>query len=534
MTLIRIVLGVCTYVASLAIAAPSTAPTDIPTASQRAQDKLSTTAAAWTTAIDSGDAVLQADVVQTPTARRMTFSVVANGKTAPLGSIIERDGFWFVDEDGKTAKYRPFEAPLTLPNLYLLRELAELHFVDAAEAKSLGQLASSEHGVATFRTPLSADVQDQVRNVLVNINSLAEQNPQLLDNAATRNQIRQMNDLLKNGVSRTIDANLGIVLEVHTLKMNVRTSGFHWLTSAQPPEVSVDGVKWSDMTDDLVTKTPGELIMIANNAMWHPSEQAGDMNACLLDLASGRLHRLPYRGVQSSTGCFSKDRKRVYVVGVDAQTGAMPLVEIDLQTGDNRPLGGELLAVGMTMAPTLSPDGKSLLVSHKNLSDGKLLEWETCLVDIASGNAKKIGQPMDASFLNWLPDGTGIILDVRDSRDMNKPSIDTISRMDLSGKITPIRSGRNPLLLADGKTILFADPTDNLWKTCDLTGQKVKLLGDGFTGHGFPSLAPDGQRILFIKFDKDAGPKPTIYKIGETTGKSVTDRPGLWAMPAWK
>src|SRR4051812_7994621 len=85
-----IVIGIALFVVtSLAAAAPSTTPADLPTAAARAQEKLSTTAAAWTTAIDAGDAVLQAEVVQTPSARRMTFSVIADAKTAPLGSIIE-------------------------------------------------------------------------------------------------------------------------------------------------------------------------------------------------------------------------------------------------------------------------------------------------------------------------------------------------------------------------------------------------------------------------------------------------------------
>jgi hypothetical protein len=533
MHLKNIAIGACLVTSLCLGASPSTAPSDFVSAGKQTQAKLATTTAAWNTAIDAGNAILQADVIQSPEASSMRFSVVADGKTIPIGSLIERGGFWYVDDMGAKAKFRPYEAPFAFSNVYLAYELAKPRFVQPSDARDMGQCTEILNGMATFRAPLAPQARDQILNVLSNFNAAAGQNPKILDNPGLRQQVKQLNDLLANGVLRRIDTTLGIISETHTAKLNVRTSGFHWLESAQPPELNIDGVKWIDLTSPLVSQHPEDLIMISNSFTWKPPQPAGDMNACILDLDNTLARRIPFHGVQSGTGCFSKDRQRVYVTAADIQSGAMPLYEIDLQTGENRRLGGDLLATGMSMLPVLSPDGKTLVVSHKDLATGEILEWDVCLVDIASGNAKVIGKPIDAAFFSWLPDQNGFIVDVRKSVDMNKPSQEMISRMDLDGKITPIHGGSQPLLLADGKTILYEDQADRLWKTCDLSGANEKPFGDGFPKHGFPALSPDGKRILFMKFDS-TGPKPMIFNLGETAGKPATTQPGLWAMPAWQ
>jgi Tol biopolymer transport system component len=70
--------------------------------------------------------------------------------------------------------------------------------------------------------------------------------------------------------------------------------------------------------------------------------------------------------------------------------------------------------------------------------------------------------------------------------------------------------------------------------TCDLEGKKETPFGNGRKSYGFPSPAPDGKRLLMMKFRADGGPEPVVIDL--TTGEegAVPHSGGLWAQPAWR
>ncbi len=148
-----------------------------------------------------------------------------------------------------------------------------------------------------------------------------------------------------------------------------------------------------------------------------------------------------------------------------------------------------------------------------------------------------MGEPRDMAFLSWLPDGKGLVLlhrEVADPSDVTSPRTDTIARMDLGGRLTKIREGSSPVLLNDGKTILFQDTKSHTWQTCGLDGGDTKPYAGGLSGYGFPSPAPDGRRILMMHVRQGLAPEPTILPIGGSEGKPAFTVPGLWATPAWR
>lgn len=121
------------------------------------------------------------------------------------------------------------------------------------------------------------------------------------------------------------------------------------------------------------------------------------------------------------------------------------LYEVDLRTGQNRRLGGELLASGFSLMPALSPDGKTVAVLHKGAT-GAILDLQVCLVDLESGEARTLGDLGDMAFLSWFPDGKSLLLlnrEVTDPADVTSPRPDTIARLDLNGRMTKIRDGSN-------------------------------------------------------------------------------------------
>ncbi len=131
------------------------------------------------------------------------------------------------------------------------------------------------------------------------------------------------------------------------------------------------------------------------------------------------------------------------MTGVDTMNGVMGLYEIDLKTGVNRGLGGDLLANGISLFPSLSPDGKTVVVSHKGTTGG-ILDVQICLVDLATGNARIVGEPLDTGPVCWFPDGKFLLLADRKSIDVSKPALSTIYRMDLEGRLTKLARGCEP------------------------------------------------------------------------------------------
>ena len=252
----------------------------------------------------------------------------------------------------------------------------------------------------------------------------------------------------------------------------------------------------------------------------------------LLDMKTGRYRRIPFEGAMTLPGCFTRDRTSVVVTGVDTTAGIMGLYQIDLKAGTNRQLGGDLLASGYSLFPRLSPDGKTVAVLHKGAS-GQILELQVCLVDLATGAAKPLGEPRDTGPLSWLPDGKGLIITDRKPIDVSKPAISTICRLDLDGRLTKLCAGGSPVVLDEEKRILFEDQATRLWQTCDLEGGDVKLYADGMKGCAFPAPSPDGKKLLMMHFRAGQAPEPLIFPLGQTAGKPATTAPGLWKSPAW-
>jgi Tol biopolymer transport system component len=236
-------------------------------------------------------------------------------------------------------------------------------------------------------------------------------------------------------------------------------------------------------------------------------------------------------------GCFLKDRKSVVVTGVNYATTDWGLYEIDLRSGNNRMLGGGSLAHGMVVDPVLSPDGKTIAVSVIDLGLPLATHTQINLVDLASGTARAVGPRMDCSHLSWEPDGRGIILLTRKYERGEQYSVNTVSRLALDGTVTSLFKGDDPMVLRDGRILSREDAPDHktwTWKTSKADGTDQQLFADGMPGYSFPTLSPDGGQILMMKYVTGRGPVPTIFRVGEASGRPATNLPGFWMTPEWQ
>jgi hypothetical protein len=497
-------------------------------------EKLNAVSAAWTCALSTAQATINVDVLQAPANRRLIFTVILPNAAAPieLARMIETPTSWYVTQPGKRfTKHRPYEAEFEYPVISLAHTLAQPRFLAADDAKRLTKFIARDGDLARYAIPGNPAL---IRNALAQYDNLAKTNPNAASDAKFQKTVAALRTALDPGVPLTIDTRTGILTEYATAKVSVAISNFHFVDPAPASlEPEIARQTWKDFTDDPTAGgTPQDLLMIGHYAAWRPGQPSGDFEALLLNMATGRSRRVPFAGIAAIPGCFVRDRAAVIVSGMELDQGTVHLYEIDLKTGVNRLLGGETLAIGQTLMPVLSPDGKTLAAHYKNFK-GSVLDSQIALIDLASGNARVIGEPFDGAYVNWTPDGKGLMLLKRQYAKLNEHSDNTVCRMDLSGVITPLFKGDVPLVVNDNQ-ILFEHPGDRAWQLCDLDGKNPHPLGDGLPRLAFPTASPDGKRLLMMSINPATGPRPVIIDLANPQPQPLELPGGLWAAPAWR
>jgi hypothetical protein len=463
--------------------------------------------------------------------KRMEFSVTYQGEQAKLAQIIERDNAWYVTQEGEPpTKYRPFEAVFKLATIMMFHELADARFVNDA-SDNIGDFESLDGNIATYRTPLVGEMRKMVERTI-------QANEEMIQHSATApppenvTMVNKLKDLLAKGIARRIDVTNGLIVETGTVDRRYRVEDFRWLDRVDDGSFDISKTKWVDVTSDPTTGDLDDLLMIGYSGTWRKGQRTPDTDTMLISTRGAQVRRVPFKGMLCMPGCFLRDRSRVVVTGVSAETGAIFPCEVNLKNGENRPLGGEALRVGYTFGPVLSPDGKLVAVTHTD-SSLKFLTSQVWLIDVESGKARAIGVPQDMAFPSWAPDGQSLFITIRTpTPDPNQVPDANTYRMKLDGSTENIVHGDSAKVLSDGR-LLFQDRTDRLWKTCSLDGKNIKPLGDGMKQYAFPTLSPDGLRLI-MQHVSDEGPWPEVFTLSELHGTPLNLPKGLWVLPTWQ
>jgi hypothetical protein len=488
-------------------------------------ERLAHQAASWTSnhTLPGGGRII-VEVLQTPGRRRLTLALPVENTRVVATRITERDGVWYVIDSGARGKYRPYEAPTQLPLTYLYLGNADL--VLATDAASWTHEAT-KGTVATYRTPLPEPMRRTLQSVVHSLDEAASKGALTAESKAA---LKSSKERLTNGTAIEVDTATGVILSAGLPERRVRVTDFHWLDKVDDREFDVGG-DWVDFTDDPTGGDRDDLLLIGHNGLWQPGMRTGETDCRLLDVATGKFRRVPFRGANCIGGCFLKGRTSVAVSG--PHEGRMSVYEVDLRTGANRRLGGEALANGVTLSPTVSPDGKTLAVQHGTMVLGTL-QTQIHVIDLATNTARAIGEPHDMASASWLADGSGLILVLRHPGPTPPERVAGIARMDLDGRVTPIRDGDMPTLIGDRRTILYRDNATRTWRTCGLDGNDDKPYADGLAAHGFPAPSPDGKRLVMMRFAAGTAPVPELFQLGESEGRPLTSVRGLWGWPAWR
>lgn len=472
--------------------------------------------------------VFEVEIFQARDKRRTDVVAIIGTERERLVRIIERDGLWYVTEPDVQAKYFPYEAPLKLPAFYLYFSRSDLQVMTD---ENFGKITSVDGDLVTCHVPLPPELRTMLQQAVTEMKKFpatdGDQRQELAARMATAQRQLDEGNVLK------IDASTGIVVQAGEEGRRVQITDFAWVDQPDEAEFAVDQATWQDETTPLAPVGSNDLAMIGYAAFWRPGQPTSDTDAMLVNLRTGKFRRVPTPYAAPMAGCFSPDRTKAYVSAADWASGAIAVGEIDLVKHSFRPLGGKA-AVGFNMFPCVSPSGKSLVWLHKSGNEPGVLNSRICLLDLRSNTFSFVGEPMDTSFLSWLPDASAIILVHRDSTGPpDKPPLTSIARLTSSGKVSIIRPGNYPQVIPATKRILFED-RDELWKTCAFDGKDEQLVGDGLKSFGFPSISPDGTRVLMNKFDPATGPRPHVVDLKTGRAREISLPAGLWVQPAWR
>jgi hypothetical protein len=458
----------------------------------------------------------------------MTLYARVQGQRTRMADIVERDGLWFVTQAfGSGGVYRPLEAPLAVPSLYLVLSRSDVRFFEREATVHPDTTSELEEvGTVVYRSPLPGPMREQLEAIVRTAESMGARMPE-----SAQRSLAQARELLARGMETRFDPATGIVVQWGAPTKQTRLQGFRWLEQEYVKDAlfETEPMEPGPLAAMPTAESLQRTVMIGHCAMWRPGGPECDGDTELLDLATGERRRVPFGFGPSSPGGFLPDRTRVVVSGL-SMTGSMRPYLVDLRTRENRPLGGTRMDSGIAMFPVVSPDGRSVAVGHM-LRMTPPFELELLVVDLATDEVRAVGAPMDFSWISWLPGGEGFLLRVREHRPGTEGSRSVVARMDMKGKLTPLLEGDFPVLLGDGKRVLFRSPTDRLWYTCDLKGKQVRRLGDGLPDHVSPGLAPDGKQLLFIHAVKGEAPRPILFNPATRQARPITDEPGLWSYP---
>jgi hypothetical protein len=518
----------------VAVAADEPPISKLAAAGKATLDRLQHDAVTWKATFESQDpsTVFQVTTIQSPKGRNILIEAVRAPQSFELARIIERDNVWYVKEEGKSGKYLPYEAPLVLPLFYTYLARSDLHLI--LDETPLGEFESLRGTTARYRVPVPAAVKPQMEQAIKALEfSKKGGNPENV--AVAERLIPQLRDSLELGIAVEIDVEHGIAMTSGGLGQRTWTKDFRWLPADGPDYLAVDASDFTDHTAPITDKavSPDDLLLIGHAGSWRPGSPAHDTDTKLVNIATGEMRRIPFPFGITSTACFAKDRKSVFLMGQMPDEGATGLFQIDLATGGMRRLGQNLLT-GISLFPTLSPDGNTIALINRSGNEPEPLQAQICLVDVTSGEARRLGKPLDTAAPSWLPDGSGLVIITREYPDLSKPSIDTISRMGLDGTVTPIRKGEQPVVLRPYRRIVYYHPDEQRWKLCDLKGKDITVIGDGLADFHFPAPSHNGRQLIMMSGDETTGPRPYLIDIATGDKKPLSVGDGLWVLPSWR
>ena len=496
-----------------------------------------------------GGRMVQVVVRKVPGTWRMDFQVNSAEGQTDLATVIGKGGSWYVREGDQRSRYRPYEANLQVPDIYLYMRSAYPRLLSRVDESV--KLLGVEEGLATVQTPLPTHVRRQLEayQEQLRIGRLQARSSLAADKLLDRSQ--QARQMLRTGMLQRVHLESMIITHTGLPGNRMEFRDLELDYAAEPDTFDVTSVEWTDFTSPLQVEDRNQLMILHYCGSWRPGMPPSNVDGIVLDASSGSMRRIPYSYGLTTACCFSHDRQKVYATGSLPGTDSIGLFEIDLESRASQRLGGRRLQQGTVTNPVLSPDGTQLAILHQRQGadqPGAAIH----VVDLQTGTSKPIASEVASDTLSWLPDGDGLVFwrqrqtQQRRSRrgGEGQPAMTaSVVIMDLNGKSRDLCEGVRPVVLPHARQILYlqipkSEDGTFTWRRCDLQGNDLGVLGDGLQEYQSPAPSPDGKHVLMIRFEPDeegVPQQPWPYSVSLATGEPqrLEVPEGLWMVPSW-
>ena len=466
----------------------------------------------------------EVDIIHKAQNTKLSLYAVSENERKLVSETFITPDTWYVEEDGKKIKYRPFEAHYALPKTYYYLMTSKVQFANFRNITHLGKYAGFEDNQHHYYHPVSESEKEAIRTRVDSIRN------DIIPNAETRNEenyflieAKKLLEYAQKGKLNIIE-NSGIISRLDTPTGVIEIKDFRWLTQSSQSLLTPLG-DYEDLTQEPDAKNS---VLISYSGSWNPGWSNLLTDGRYINLSTGRIRRIPFKGSFCTPYALNSEKGLAYVTGqLPGDSSIRPFV-VNLQTGTMSPIGSRNIHRGTIVDMTLSPDKNKMALLHNP---------EPHLGDIFSLIIIDLSQKLSRTFkingiptkLAWHPDGESLYY----SHPSKNKDSSIISLLKPEKMINDIIEGHYPVVNHLDKTLIFLDLKDQLWKQCSLQGENVRLFQSGLPKLQFPSFNTQGDQIAFILEDDDHWPVPILYDLELKNSDKITELKGLWLNPIW-
>ncbi|MCM8538198.1 MAG: hypothetical protein NE334_19805 [Lentisphaeraceae bacterium] len=464
---------------------------------------------------------MEVDVIHNQhTTKLSLFAVYQDERKLINVTYITKDA-WYVTENNETYKYKPLEAHYKNSKTYQYIMKSKVQFFNSRNVKQLGSFSDREENEHHFYQKVSEGEKEAIRKQVDLIRN------EYIPKAQTRGEenfflveAKRLLDYAQKG-KLNIVSDSGIISRLDSVDGVVEIKNFQWLTIANHdlldlPENYVDLSK-----EDI---SPNE-ILISHNGLWNPKRKDMITDGKFLNIESGHIRRLPFKGTRSTPYGFDAKKGIVYLTGRLPGRNAISPFALNLKTGKMSPLGSRSLQIGHVTDMSLSEDKNKIVMIHN--PEPHLGDYHQIVVlDFTEKNLKKFKVTGTPTKTSWLDNNTILFSSFNEETQLAEIYLVKTGRAPL--KVT---EGTYPTSLKNAKDFIYLDMKDQLWKVFNSKTHTSKIYHDGLPKLQFPQVDAKKNKIYMILRDEENWPVPVSFDMTEKTIKTLTKEKGLWLTP---
>ncbi|MCM8534036.1 MAG: hypothetical protein NE330_22935 [Lentisphaeraceae bacterium] len=464
---------------------------------------------------------MEVDVIHDKETTKLSLFAVYQDERKLINVTYITKAAWFVSENNETFKYKPLEAHYKNSKTYQYLMKSKVQFFSSRNVKQLGSFSDSEQNEHHFYQQVSEGEKEAIRKQVDLIRN------EYIPKAQTRGEenfflveAKRLLDYAQKGKLNIVNDS-GIISRLDSVDGVVEIKNFKWLTLSNHTLLDLPE-HFVDLSKEMISSNE---ILISYNGLWNPKRKDMITDGKFLNIESGHIRRIPFKGTRSTPYGFDAEQGIVYLTGRLPGRNAISPFALNIKTGKMSPLGSRSLQVGHVTDMSLSANKNKLVLIHNpepHLGDLHQL----VVLDFKQKNLKKFKVTGTPTKTSWLDKDTILYSSFNEETQI--------------AEIYLVKTGRSPLKIAEGtyptslnndQDFIFLDMKDQLWKVFNTKTQTSKAFHDGLPKLQFPQIDTKNKKIYMILRDEENWPVPVSIDMNNQKIETLTKQKGLWLTP---